>query len=154
VEHYLGPLIVWTGVIGTEGLPSMILAVRRHEPGVPRACIGHRLMSKAHAVTTAWCGSFISTTGFRCNHVVLPSTLVHYNLIYNYKLCVRPCVRPTTFWERFLWRNRPQRFSMAEPATETMTTGYQRPRSWDSDPETQVLRAKCSSPRPQNGQNY
>ncbi len=31
--------------------------------------------------------------------------------------------------ERFLWRNWPQRFSMAEPATETMTTGYQRPRS-------------------------
>jgi hypothetical protein len=28
---------------------------------------------------------------------------------------------------------------MAEPATETMTTGYQRPRSWDSGPETQVL---------------
>ncbi len=37
-------------------------------------------------------------------------------LIYNYKLCVRPCVHPTTFWERFLWRNRSQRFSMAEPA--------------------------------------
>jgi hypothetical protein len=26
------------------------------------------------------------------------------------------CVRPTTFWERLLWRNRPQRFSPAEPA--------------------------------------
>ncbi len=25
------------------------------------------------------------------------------------ELCVRACVRPTTFWERFLWRNRPQR---------------------------------------------
>ncbi len=28
---------------------------------------------------------------------------------------MRPCVRATTFWERFLWWNRPQRFFMAKP---------------------------------------
>ncbi len=55
VENYEGPLIVWAGVIGTEGLPWVILAVsRHHEPGVPRACVGHRLMSKAHTVTKPW----------------------------------------------------------------------------------------------------
>ena len=74
------------------------------------------------------------------------------NLIYNYKLCVRPCVRASvrrrsgsvfcggTGHRDFLWRNRRQR--PWPPATS------------DPGPETQVLRAKCSSPRPQNGQNY
>lgn len=54
VENYEGPLIVWAGVVGTEGLPRVIIAVSRHERGVPRACIGHRLMSKAHTITTPW----------------------------------------------------------------------------------------------------
>jgi hypothetical protein len=59
VENYEGPLIVWAGVIGTEGLPWVILAVsRHHEPGVPRACAGHRLMSKAHTVTKPWYNFF------------------------------------------------------------------------------------------------
>jgi hypothetical protein len=54
VENYEGPLIVWAGVIGTEGLPWVIIAVSRHEPGVPRACIGHRVMFKANTITTPW----------------------------------------------------------------------------------------------------
>jgi hypothetical protein len=36
-------------------LSWVILAVsRHHEPGVPRACVGHRLMSKGHTVTKPW----------------------------------------------------------------------------------------------------
>jgi hypothetical protein len=36
-------------------LSWVILAVsRHHEPGVPRACVGHRLMPKAHTVTKPW----------------------------------------------------------------------------------------------------
>jgi hypothetical protein len=70
------------------------------------------------------------------------------NLIYKVTYGVRPS--DVTFWEHFLWRNRPQRFFVAEPAIETMTTGYQRPRSWE--PNATTFLYNC--PRPQNGQNY
>ncbi len=60
------------------------------------------------------------------------------SFIYKVTCCVRSFICPTTFREHFLWRNQSQRFFMAEPVTETMTTGYQRPRSWDPSPESQM----------------
>jgi hypothetical protein len=79
VQNYEGPLIVWAGVIGTEGLAWVIIAVGRHEAGVPRASRGHRLMAKAHTIATLDMSSLISTKWVRCNHGVLWSTPVHYH---------------------------------------------------------------------------
>jgi hypothetical protein len=82
VENDEGPLIVWAGVIGTEGLPWVIIAVSRHEPGVPRACIDHVSCPRLTPSLSFDMTSLISTTWVCCNHVVLPSTPVHYHTYY------------------------------------------------------------------------